>query len=165
MTQDWVSRLPQEEFGMKVQPYARTDIPAPPGYSDATPLLDPFEAYAFTSFRRQNPDGTFSFALPLDARHENGAGVVHGGLLMSFADSTLGFAAWSACDPGAWCVTVSQSTSFLRAAHVGQVIETTPIVTRSTRTMVFTRADYFVGEDIIFTASSVWKVVGLKPAA
>jgi uncharacterized protein (TIGR00369 family) len=160
MSGDWLARLPGEAHGLKVQIPARTDIAAPPGYADPTPLVDPFEAFVFQSFRRTNADGTVSYALPTDARHDNSRGVVHGGLLMTFADSVLGYAAWSACAPGAWCVTVSQSSSFLRGVKPGDLVEVTPVVTRATRTMIFTRGDFLVRGDAVFQAASVWKITG-----
>lgn len=160
MSRDWLSALPATAHGLKVQRPAVTDIVMPEGYDEALPLVDPFEAYAFQSFRRRNADDSVSYALPTDARHDNSAGVVHGGLLMTFADSVLGYTAWTACPPDSWCVTVSQSSSFLRAARAGDLIEVTPVVTRATRTMIFTRGDFTVGGEAVFQAASVWKVAG-----
>lgn len=161
---DWLSRLPAEAQGLKVQRPAIVDIAPPPGFSDPVPLVDPFEAFCFQSFRRKNEDGSITYALTIDARHDNSRGAAHGGLMMTFADSVLGYTAWSACAPGAWCVTVSQSSTFLRAVKQGDVVETTPIVTRATRSMIFTRADFLVAGETVFSAASVWKVVGqVKP--
>lgn len=157
---DWLARLPATTHGHPVQRPAKADIAPPPGYDTPVGLVDPFEAYCYQSFQRINADGTISYALALDERHGNGRGVVHGGLLMTFADSTLGFAAWSACANGAWCVTVSQSSSFLRGVRVGDVIEVTPTVSRATRSMIFTRGDYYVGGEMVFQAQSLWKVSG-----
>lgn len=160
MSGDWLSRLPEMAHGLKVQRPAVTNIAMPAGYDEALPLVDPFEAYAFQSFRRQNADGSTTYALPTDSRHDNSSGVLHGGLLMTFADSVLGYAAWSACPPNSWCVTVSQSSTFLRAGRVGDLIEVTPVVTRATRTMIFTRGEFTVAGEPVFQAASVWKVTG-----
>jgi len=160
MSRDWLSALPETAHGLKVQRPAVTDIAMPEGYAEALPLVDPFEAYSFQSFRRTNADGSVTYALPTDARHDNSNGVIHGGLLMTFADSVLGYCAWTACAPGSWCVTVSQSSSFLRAGRVGDLIEVTPVVTRATRTMIFTRGEFLVRGEPIFQAASIWKVTG-----
>lgn len=157
---DWLSRLPAEAHGLKVQRPAITDIAPPPGFFDPVPLVDPFEAYCFQSFRRVNGDGSTTYALTIDARHDNTRGVAHGVLLMAFADSILGYAAWGACAPGTWCVTVSQSSNFLRGVKFGDVVEATPVVTRATRTMIFTRSDFLVRGEAVFSASSVWKIAG-----
>ena len=160
MSGDWLSRLPETAHGIKVQRPARTDVALPDGYDEAVPLVDPYEAYAFQSFRRRNADGTITYCLPTDERHDNSSGVIHGGLLMTFADSVLGYVAWGACPPNSWCVTVSQSSTFLRAGRPGDLIEVTPVVTRATRTMVFTRGDFLVRGEAIFQAASVWKITG-----
>ncbi len=156
---DWLSRLPEMAHGMKVQRPARIDIAPPPGFETPVSLVDPFEAFAFQSFKRVNADGTVTYALQTDERHDNSVGVVHGGLLMTFADSVLGMAAWSAC-ADAWCVTVSQNSSFLKAVRVGDVIEVTPVITRATRTMIFTRGEFLVRGEPVFQAVSMWKVTG-----
>ncbi|MFT3809734.1 MAG: PaaI family thioesterase [Micropepsaceae bacterium] len=105
---DWLAALPERVHGLPVQRPAMTGIALPEGFTEAVPLVDPFEAYSFQSFRRTNADGSVTYALPTDARHDNSNGVIHGGLLMTFADSVLGYAAWTACPPNTWCVTVSQ---------------------------------------------------------
>ena len=160
MSSDWLSALPERVHGLPVQRPAVTDIALPAGYTDAVPLVDPFEAYSFQSFRRTNPDGSVTYALPTDARHDNSNGVIHGGLLMTFADSVLGYCAWTACPPNTWCVTVSQSSSFLRAGRVGDLIEVTPVVTRATRSMIFTRGEFSVAGEPVFQAASIWKITG-----
>lgn len=157
MSFDWLAALPAEAHGLKVQRPVRSDIPLPAGYEAATPLVDPFEAYIFQTFRRTNADGTITYALPIDERHDNSRGIAHGGLLMSFADSALGMAAFAATN-SAWCVTVSQSSTFLRGVKLGELLEVTPIVTRATRSLIFMRGDFQVGDDVAFQASSVWKI-------
>jgi acyl-coenzyme A thioesterase PaaI-like protein len=160
MSGDWLTKLPATANGLPVQRPAVTDVVMPAGYTEALPLVDPFEAYCFQSFRRTNADGSTTYALPTDARHDNSGGVVHGGLLMTFADSVLGYCAWSACPPETWCVTVSQSSSFLKGVRPGDLVEVTPVVTRATRTMIFTRGEFLVGGEPVFQAASIWKVTG-----
>lgn len=160
MSTGWLDALPAEAHGLKVQRPARTDVAMPDGYHDAVPLIDPFEAFVFQTFRRYNADGTTTYALPIDERHDNSRGIAHGGLLMTFADSALGYAAITGAAPGAWCVTVSQSSTFLRGVKLGELLEVTPVITRATRTMIFTRGDFVVGSDVAFQASSVWKIAG-----
>lgn len=158
MSTDWLTKLPATVHGLPIQRPAKSDVAMPEGYDEAVPLVDPYEAYAFQSFRRTNADGTITYCLPTDARHDNSSGVVHGGLLMTFADSVLGYSIWSAT--GGWAVTVSQSSTFLRAVRAGDLLEVTPVVSRATRSMVFTRGDFTVGGETVFQAASVWKVVG-----
>lgn len=160
MSGDWLSALPATTHGLPVQRPVVADVAMPAGYAEAQPLVDPFEAYCFQTFRRANADGSVTYALPTDSRHDNSHGVVHGGVLMTFADSALAYCAWSACPPETWCVTVSQSSSFLRAVKPGDLVEVTPVMTRATRTMIFTRGEFLVRGEAVFQAASIWKVTG-----
>jgi acyl-coenzyme A thioesterase PaaI-like protein len=160
MSTDWLAALPAEAHGLTVQRPVRTDVALPPGYHDAVPLIDPFEAFVFQTFRRYNADGSTTYGLPIDDRHDNSRGIAHGGLLMTFADSALGYAAISGSAASAWAVTVSQSSTFLRGVKIGELLEVTPVITRRTRSMIFTRGDFLVGDEVAFQAASVWKVMG-----
>ncbi|HEY4115176.1 MAG TPA: PaaI family thioesterase [Rhizomicrobium sp.] len=129
----------------------------PPGYTK-TDLIDPFEIHVGPIYERTD-NGTRSFLLIVDDRHVNGRGVVHGGMLMTFADLALGAAAWDAADK-APVVTVSMQSQFLKSARAGDHIEVTPELVRRTRSLVFMRGDFRVSGAVIYSASSVWKLLG-----
>ncbi len=93
------------------------------------------------------------------AQHCNMRGVVHGGMLMTFADMTLGQAVWEATG-NAPCVTLNMQTQFLKPARQGEWIEVAPELTRRTGGMIFMRGDLAVAGEIVMTASSVWKLLG-----
>jgi acyl-coenzyme A thioesterase PaaI-like protein len=65
-------------------------------------------------------------------------GVVHGGVLMAFADHGLSFVAWEAAER-APCTTIQLNTHFLAAIRPGEFIELHAEVTRRTRALVFVR--------------------------
>ena len=130
-------------------------IAAPEGWQHAA-QFDPFEAYLGPFFERW-AGAAHEFALLLDDRHLNAKDVAHGGALMTFADAVLGYCVWDATER-APCVTVSQQTNFLSAAVAGDFVTCRPIVIRKTREIVFVRGDFAVGERVIFTATSIWKV-------
>jgi uncharacterized protein (TIGR00369 family) len=130
---------------------------APPGYS-ATELVDPFEIYLGPVYEKPE-NGARRFALLVDERHVNGRGILHGGMLMTFADCTLGAKAWDVTGNAA-CVTLSMQTQFLKPARVGDLVEVMPELVRRTRALLFIRGDYTVGGETIFLASSVWKLLG-----
>ena len=133
---------------------ART-IAAPAGWHHAE-QFDPFEAFLGPFFERL-VDGTREFALLIDDRHTNAQGLAHGGALLTFADSCLGYALWDATDR-APCVTVSQQSNFLASAGVGDLVTCRPEIVRKTREIVFMRADFRVGEKIVFTVTAIWKI-------
>jgi len=127
------------------------------GYRE-TNLIDPFEQFVGPLYETGTGIAR-RYALIVDARHVNMRGVIHGGMLMTLADMTLGQAAWDACDHAA-CVTLSMQTQFLKGVRQGDLLEVTPELTRRTRSMIFLRGDYHVSGDTVFTASSVWKLLG-----
>jgi uncharacterized protein (TIGR00369 family) len=127
------------------------------GYRE-TKLIDPFEQFVGPLY--EIGEGIARrYALIVDERHVNMRGVIHGGMLMTLADMTLGQAVWDACDHAA-CVTLSMQTQFLKGVHQGDILEVTPQLSRKTRSMIFIRGDYQVAGETVFTASSVWKLLG-----
>jgi acyl-coenzyme A thioesterase PaaI-like protein len=83
-------------------------------------------------------DGLWRYGLLTDDEHGNPNGVVHGGVLMAFADHGLSMLAWEAAERTA-CTTIQLNTHFLDAIHPGEFIELRGEVTRCTRGMVFVR--------------------------
>ncbi|NWH07369.1 MAG: PaaI family thioesterase [Alphaproteobacteria bacterium] len=135
------------------------DKPIPEGFETAA-LFDPFEIYVGPFFQSLG-NRPRAHAFRVDERHLNLQGVCHGGMLMTFADSSLGLAAWAATDR-APCVTASMQSQFLKPARLGDLVVVTPEVTRRTRELVFIRGDFMVGDTMIATVSSIWKL--LAPA-
>jgi len=130
---------------------------APPGFIE-THLVDPFERHVGPVWE-QGEKGARRFGLRVDARHVNMRGVIHGGMLMTFADAALGQAAWDACDHAA-CVTLNMQSQFLAPAKAGDWIEVLPVLTRRTRSLIFLRGDFTVDGAPIYSVSSVWKILG-----
>ena len=129
----------------------------PKGYT-LTHLIDPFELHVGPIFE-QGQKGARRFAFVVDTRHVNMRGVIHGGMLMTFADAVLGQAAWDACDHAA-CVTLNMQSQFIAPAKAGDLVEVTPVLTRRTRSLMFLRGDFTVKGETIYTVSSVWKLLG-----
>jgi acyl-coenzyme A thioesterase PaaI-like protein len=78
------------------------------------------------------------YGLVTGPEHANPNGVVHGGVLMAFADHGLSILAWEAAER-APCTTIQLNTHFLDAIKVGEFIELRGDVTRRTRGLVFVR--------------------------
>ena len=133
-----------------------TTVP-PVGFT-RTELVDPFEIHIGPVFE-QGIKGARRFAFVIDERHINMRGVIHGGMLMTFADAALGQAAWDACDH-ANCVTMTMQMQFLAPAKLGDLVEVTPVLTRRTRALMFFRGDFMVRGETIFSVASVWKILG-----
>lgn len=138
------------------------DPPVPEGFVRMT-LGDPFETHLGPFYEKSlaEEDGTFRrlIAFRADARHVDARGFVHGGMLMTFADMALGGCVWNACGRRP-CVTLSQQSHFLQPARAGGWIECHAGLTCKTRSVLFVQGRMELTGTIIFTASSVWKVLG-----
>ena len=129
----------------------------PTGYRE-TKLADPFEIYLGPIHEAgEKPNRRFAFLI--DDRHVNRRKVMHGGMMMTYADATLGALAADLSE-GMIAVTLNMQSQFLAPAPLGKIIEVKPELTRRTRSMLFIRGDFTVGNEIVMTASSVWKLLG-----
>ena len=90
--------------------------------------------------------------------HLNTAGMAHGGFLTFIADTGMGNAAHRVAD-GKRCVTISLEMKFVTAASLGQKLLTKVKIQRKTNTLVFTTSEISSSENIIATASGVWKIL------
>jgi uncharacterized protein (TIGR00369 family) len=130
---------------------------APPGYSQ-TRLIDPFEIYVGPVFE-EGDKGSKRFAFRVDERHVNKRGVVHGGMMLTFADAAIGQAVWDFTDrvPS---VTMNMQAQFIDGARLGDLVEVKPELVRKTRALVFVRGDFIASGRTLMTISSVWKLLG-----
>ena len=97
--------------------------------------------------------------LELRDEHMNGADMVHGGLLMAFADAALGKTVSDAVD-GAACATMTLNCDFLAAGRKGAPLEARAEITRRTRSIVFVTGRVHQGDQTLLTATGIWKVLG-----
>jgi uncharacterized protein (TIGR00369 family) len=91
--------------------------------------------------------------------HINRRNVVHGGMLMTFADQALGLSAWEA-NGGEPQATVQLDTHFIAPVIVGEFVEARARVTRQTRSLIFMSGTVHVGERVIATSQGIWKTLG-----
>src|ERR1700704_4829422 len=125
---------------------------APPGFTQ-THLVDPFELHVGPIFE-QGEKGARRFGFRVEARHVNMRGIIHGGMLMTFADAALGQAVWDFTDR-APSVTLNMQSQFLKPAKEGDIIEVTPQLVRKTKSLVFMRGDFQVRGETVFAVTSV----------
>jgi uncharacterized protein (TIGR00369 family) len=129
----------------------------PPGFRE-TRLVDPFERHVGPIFETGEA-GAKRFGFRVDARHVDGRGVIHGGMLMTFADAALGQAAWDATDHGN-VVTLNMQSQFLGPAREGDWIEVAPALIHRTQALLFFRGDFTVEGTPVCSVASVWKILG-----
>lgn len=105
------------------------------------------------------------YEIPGDARnrrgfwvlrdHVNNAGIVHGGMLMSFADTLLGRAVGNS--GAGMAVTVHMTTDFVGPAHLGDWVEGNAGVVRQTRTLVFVEGEIVTRKRLVMTAKGIFR--------
>jgi hypothetical protein len=105
------------------------------------------------------------YGLLTGAEHANPNGVVHGGVLMAFADHALSLLAWEAAER-APCTTIQLNTHFLDAIKPGEFIELRGEVTRRTRGLVFVRGviGAHAGDKIrdVGAIDGIWRILRLR---
>jgi uncharacterized protein (TIGR00369 family) len=118
---------------------------------------DSFETHTGPFWHRMEDDGSIRCAFRVEKKHLNGAGNVHGGCFMTFADYCLfAFAAPILQGPG---VTVAFGCEFLDAAREGDLVEATGEVTRGGASLIFLRGMLKSGTRPLFTFSGTIKRV------
>jgi acyl-coenzyme A thioesterase PaaI-like protein len=106
----------------------------------------------------------YRYAFLAEPKHHNRRGVVQGGMLMTFADRSMGMTCWYANGqvPQA---TVQLDVHFIDAVQIGEFVEAKCEVVRRTRSLIFMNAELVVGDRVVATAKGIWKALGKpKPA-
>jgi acyl-coenzyme A thioesterase PaaI-like protein len=107
-------------------------------------------------FFHRTAGGGHEYAVVAQTKHRNIRGVVQGGLLMTFADRTMGLAAYREAKHA--LATIQMDTQFVDSAKIGEVLLSRPRVIRGTRSLIFMSTEVKVGERCIILASAVFKI-------
>lgn len=122
---------------------------------------DAFETRAGPFYERTEADGDRVTAFRAGVEHMNGGGFMHGGCLMTFADSALFTIARPAME-GSFGVTVNLSGDFLDAAKVGAFIEARGQITRGARSLIFVRGLVTADARPVLSFTGIIKKVGRR---
>jgi acyl-coenzyme A thioesterase 13 len=98
----------------------------------------------------------FLIGLRAEEKHCNARGIVHGGVLMTLADISLGYRSSASQDPPANLTTANMTVDFAGSANLGDWIEVDVDIQRVGRRMAFANAYITVGERRIVRASAVF---------
>jgi len=105
-------------------------------------------------WRRGDP--LFGFAA--SEKHGNHINIVHGGMLATFADQSMGMTAMRATGNKPH-VTIEFNIQFIDAVRIGEFVESHCEVVRITRSIIFMRSTLKVGNRVVAAASGVWKIL------
>jgi len=98
----------------------------------------PFNRLLGIEFGEYHDDGGVTLQLPLDERHQNGAGVVHGGVMLTLADAAVSYGI--ARSVGGRCTTVEIKINYLRPVTAGVLTARSHLV-RAGRRLVVARGE------------------------
>lgn len=118
---------------------------------------DAFEDLVGPFYFKKQSDGSYLSAFVSEERHTNGGGMLHGGLLMTFADFALFTIAKDHLE--GMHVTLGFNSEFISAGPAGALIEARGEVTRATRSLLFVRGEIFTNDTVIMTFSGIIKKV------
>jgi uncharacterized protein (TIGR00369 family) len=135
----------------------------PPGIPDDAEVasVGGFNSYVGPLYRLADAEegAVKRFAFVVEDKHMNGAGALHGGMLMTFADVAMSRTSRVISD-GRSCSTVALNCDFVGPGRLGDVVEARVRVTRKARTMVFLSAELVADGRTLLVATGLWKVVG-----
>ena len=119
---------------------------------------DGFIALVGPFWMKKDGEG-YRYGFVAEPKHHNRRNVVQGGMIMTFADRSLGMTAWYANGkiPQA---TVHLDVHFVDAVQIGEFVEAACRVVRRTRSLIFMSGEFTVGERTVATANGVWKALG-----
>lgn len=138
-----------------------TDTDTPPGYEISKMLEGGFGAAIGPLFIRHSSSGP-RFAFRAGSKHTNARGVVHGGMLMTFADQTLGLTAQRALDT-VDLATVTLNCDLVASAKPDDLIEGEATITRITKRLIFLKGTITCGDTVLVNTSGLW--VRIKPSS
>ncbi len=132
--------------------------------SPSDPALDGWKSRALPGFAglvgplwtRREGD-RWAYALLIEARHVNPAGVAHGGLLSTLADHAMSAVAWEANERRA-CVTIALDVRFLAPARDGDLVVARARVARQTGSLAFMECTLIAGEVDLVSATAILSV-------
>ena len=141
------------------------DTTSPAPFDPAAAGWERYQADGFIGlvgpFWQRARGDSFVYGFLAETKHHNRRGVVQGGMLMTFADRSMGMTCWYANERQAQA-TVQLDMHFVDAVQVGEFVEAKCTVVRRTRSLVFMSAELVVGTRIVATANGVWKTLGKR---
>ena len=99
----------------------------------------------------------YSFSTIVKEIHLNNGKIAHGGYLSTIADTGMGTAAYLVSNKR--CVTISLEIKFISAGLLNQTLNGKIKVQKKTKSLVFVSCEIFSSENVIVSASGVWKIL------
>ena len=104
-------------------------------------------------------ENNFEFQSKVQNFNLNSAGISHGGYIAAILDNGMGSAAHKVINDGKRCVTISLDIKFIGSSKENDILIGKVNITKKTKTLIFVKAELFQAENIIATASGIWKII------
>jgi len=99
-------------------------------------------------------NGGIDMALQTDDRHKNLGGIVHGGVIMTLFDRTIGVNCRNSMADARF-VMATMNVNFLRQVRIGDFLVMTCRLRKEGRRAIFADAEATVGDTVVATASGM----------
>jgi len=109
-------------------------------------------------------EGTGRCVVSIDEHHYNSAGIVHGGVLFTLADTAMGAALHSTLAPGESCATIEMKISYFKPVVAGAIVCTAEIVNKG-RTIASLESSLHVDGVLVAKANGTFSIFRRKPEA
>jgi uncharacterized protein (TIGR00369 family) len=132
-----------------------TDIPA--GFAPhfrKSPFTDPWEP-----LYSKRTDKGVTMGLRLGKPHTNSRGLIHGGLIASLADNSMGYSCAQAMGETSSLVTISIAVDFIGGAQLGQWLAAESEAIKTGSTICFAQSLIKADDAVIARASATFRVV------
>ena len=135
-----------------------TDIPQ--GFEPhfrKSPFTEPWEP-----LYSKKTDKSVSMGLRLARPHTNSRGLIHGGLIASLADNSMGYSCGQAMGWTTSFVTVSLAVDYIGSAQIGQWLAVECEVIKTGSTLCFAQSQIKADNVVIARANGTFRVVPKK---
>ena len=135
------------------------DDKPPEGFAPITRIGGFIELAGPYFYRKRSADDApdvFHYGFQTANAHQNTNGVVHGGALLTFADTAMGSTVYFVAKRP--CATISMNSEFVSGAGLGSWVEATVNITRQTSSLAFVRCTLSSEGETLLTASGIWKL-------
>ena len=105
----------------------------------------------------------YEFKSTINENHLNAAEITHGGYLAALIDAGAGTSAHRSAN-GAPCVTISLDLKFIGPSKIGDEISGKTKILKKTKSLIFIFCELKCNDNIIASASGIWKILKIKPS-
>ena len=120
----------------------------------------PFANHVGMRFERPR-DGRSRCTLAIEEHHFNSAGMVHGGVLFTLADTAMGAALHSTLAPGESCATIEMKINYFKPVVAGVIVCTAEIVNKG-RTIASLESSLHVDDVLVAKANGTFSIFRRK---